>query len=143
MQIHYLELTDFKSFRGKHQVGPFENLTAIIGPNGCGKSNIIDSLCFVFNVENARNHNPISSLKDGQRPQQCSVEAFLYTDEQKNTIVSFRRLQTRKRQFIYYYNNNEITEEEYIDQLATFKIGPEVFMLQGESDKLIKKIQWK
>lgn len=37
-------------------------MTGIIGPNGCGKSNIVDALTFVFHIENARNHHPISSI---------------------------------------------------------------------------------
>ena len=62
MNIQYLELENFKSFRGKHKIGPFTSMTGIIGPNGCGKSNIVDALTFVFHIENARNNHPISSI---------------------------------------------------------------------------------
>ena len=34
-----LEIENFKSYRGKHVIGPFRKFTAIIGPNGCGKYN--------------------------------------------------------------------------------------------------------
>ena len=47
--IEYIDVENFKSYAGKHHIGPFhETFTAIIGPNGCGKSNILDSLLFVF-----------------------------------------------------------------------------------------------
>ena len=36
--IHSLEIENFKSFRGKHYIGPFRPFSAIIGPNGSGKS---------------------------------------------------------------------------------------------------------
>lgn len=36
--LQRLELENFKSYKGKHTVGPFKRFTAIIGPNGCGKS---------------------------------------------------------------------------------------------------------
>ena len=32
-----LEIENFKSYKGKHVIGPFKRFTAIIGPNGCGK----------------------------------------------------------------------------------------------------------
>jgi structural maintenance of chromosome 1 len=43
-----LEITDFKSFRGKHIIGPLKRFTAIIGPNGSGKSNLMDAISFVL-----------------------------------------------------------------------------------------------
>lgn len=36
--LQRLELENFKSYKGKHTIGPFKRFTAIIGPNGCGKS---------------------------------------------------------------------------------------------------------
>lgn len=40
---------NFKSYKGRHQLGPLhKNLTMIVGPNGSGKSNVIDALLFVF-----------------------------------------------------------------------------------------------
>ena len=32
-----MEIENFKSFRGKHYIGPFRQFSAIIGPNGSGK----------------------------------------------------------------------------------------------------------
>ena len=47
--IKQIILENFKSYEGKHFIGPFHNkFTCIIGPNGSGKSNLIDSLLFVF-----------------------------------------------------------------------------------------------
>ncbi|GCA63880.1 hypothetical protein KIPB_012317 [Kipferlia bialata] len=47
--LDHLVLDNFKSYAGRHTVGPFhKHFTSIIGPNGSGKSNTIDSLLFVF-----------------------------------------------------------------------------------------------
>lgn len=47
--IRDVEVENFKSYYGKHRIGPFhKTFTAVIGPNGSGKSNVIDSLLFVF-----------------------------------------------------------------------------------------------
>jgi hypothetical protein len=35
-RIAHLALENFKSYRGYHNIGPFKNFTAIIGPNGSG-----------------------------------------------------------------------------------------------------------
>jgi structural maintenance of chromosome 4 len=47
--IENLILTNFKSYAGRQEVGPFHaSFTSVVGPNGSGKSNVIDSLLFVF-----------------------------------------------------------------------------------------------
>ncbi len=47
--ITYLVLTNFKSYAGRQEVGPFHaSFSSVVGPNGSGKSNVIDSLLFVF-----------------------------------------------------------------------------------------------
>ncbi|MCJ1274016.1 hypothetical protein MMC21_001810 [Puttea exsequens] len=47
--ITRLVLTNFKSYAGKQEVGPFHaSFSSVVGPNGSGKSNVIDSLLFVF-----------------------------------------------------------------------------------------------
>ncbi|CAK4021996.1 related to SMC4-Stable Maintenance of Chromosomes [Lecanosticta acicola] len=49
MTITYLIMTNFKSYAGRQQVGPFHaSFSSVVGPNGSGKSNVIDSLLFVF-----------------------------------------------------------------------------------------------
>ncbi|VDN21898.1 unnamed protein product [Gongylonema pulchrum] len=49
LMITSIDVENFKSYYGKHVLGPFHhNFSAIIGPNGSGKSNVIDSLLFVF-----------------------------------------------------------------------------------------------
>ncbi len=35
--IERLEVTNFKSYRGKQVLGPFKDFTAIVGPNGAGE----------------------------------------------------------------------------------------------------------
>lgn len=47
--IKSLALTNFKSYAGRQEVGPFHaSFSSVVGPNGSGKSNVIDSLLFVF-----------------------------------------------------------------------------------------------
>lgn len=47
--LTYLILTNFKSYAGRQEIGPFHSsFSSVVGPNGSGKSNVIDSLLFVF-----------------------------------------------------------------------------------------------
>ncbi|KAL3313845.1 Structural maintenance of chromosomes protein 1B [Cichlidogyrus casuarinus] len=47
-RLRYIELDNYKSYKGKKIIGPFSNFTAVIGPNGSGKSNLMDAISFVL-----------------------------------------------------------------------------------------------
>ena len=55
MNIKRLEIFGFKSFRNKTVLEFSRNLTAVAGPNGCGKSNIADALLWVMGESSAKN----------------------------------------------------------------------------------------
>jgi structural maintenance of chromosome 1 len=46
--LKYIELENFKSYKGNIDIGPFKPFTSIIGPNGSGKSNLMDAISFVL-----------------------------------------------------------------------------------------------
>ena len=54
MRFDSLSLVGFKSFADRVQVSFDEGITAIVGPNGCGKSNLFDALSWVLGAQNAR-----------------------------------------------------------------------------------------
>jgi structural maintenance of chromosome 4 len=86
MQIRFLELENFKSYSGLHRIGPFENkVSCIIGPNGCGKSNVLDSLLFIFGFksEKLRQDNLKSLIHRSSKvfATSCRVSVILETKE--------------------------------------------------------------
>ncbi len=54
MKLKRLEILGFKSFMDKVSLDFSDGVSAIVGPNGCGKSNIVDALRWVMGEQNAR-----------------------------------------------------------------------------------------
>ncbi|CAG9808835.1 unnamed protein product [Chironomus riparius] len=46
--LEFIEIDNFKSYKGKVIIGPLKKFTAVIGPNGSGKSNFMDAISFVM-----------------------------------------------------------------------------------------------
>ena len=61
--LKYLRVYNFKSFQGEHCIGPFMNLTGIIGPNGGGKSNILDAMSYALGMTSTQmRHTQVAQL---------------------------------------------------------------------------------
>lgn len=57
-----LEVENFKSYKGRQDIGPFHSFTAVIGPNGSGKSNLMDAISFVLGVKGAQLRGSLKEL---------------------------------------------------------------------------------
>jgi chromosome segregation protein len=75
VRLKSLEIKGFKSFADKTLVNFDENITGIVGPNGCGKSNIIDSIRWVIGeqkISQLRSENLDSLVFNGSKNRSAS-----------------------------------------------------------------------
>src|SRR5918994_6190364 len=54
MRLERLEIAGFKSFSDRSELSFDQGVTAIVGPNGCGKSNLADALTWVMGEQSAK-----------------------------------------------------------------------------------------
>ena len=74
MRLERLEISGFKSFSDRSELAFDEGVTAIVGPNGCGKSNVADAITWVLGEQSAKSlrgekmEDVIFNGSDGRKP---------------------------------------------------------------------------
>jgi chromosome segregation protein len=104
VRLKSLEIKGFKSFADKTVINFDEGITGIIGPNGCGKSNIVDSIRWVIGehkISNLRSENLESLVFNGSKTRGPSglAEVSLTFDNTKNLLPTEFNTVTVTRKF--------------------------------------------
>lgn len=104
MRLKSLEIKGFKSFADKTVVNFDEGITGIIGPNGCGKSNIIDSIRWVIGeqkISSLRSENLDALVFNGSKTRSASglAEVSLTFENTRNLLPTEFTTVTVTRRF--------------------------------------------
>ena len=134
MRLKSLEIKGFKSFADKTVLNFDEGITGVIGPNGCGKSNIIDSIRWVIGehkISNLRSENLESLVFNGSKTRSASglAEVSLTFENTKNLLPTEFNTVTVTRK---YYKSGE-SEYRLNDVACRLKDIHNLFMDTGVS----------
>jgi len=154
MRLKQIKLAGFKSFVDPTTVPFPDNLTAIVGPNGCGKSNLIDAVRWVMGESSAK-HLRGDSMTDvifngstSRKPVgQASIE--LVFDNSAGTLtgefasyaeIALRRLVTRDGQSNYFLNGTKCRRKDITGIFLGTGLGPRSYAIieQGMISRLIE-----
>lgn len=154
MRLKSIKLAGFKSFVDPTTVSFPSNMAAVVGPNGCGKSNIIDAVRWVMGESSAKNlrgesmTDVIFNGSNTRKPvTQASIE--LIFDNSDGTLtgeyaafaeISIRRRVTRDAQNTYFLNGVKCRRRDITDIFLGTGLGPRSYSIieQGMISKLIE-----
>lgn len=147
MQLKKIKLAGFKSFVDPTTVLVPSQLVAIVGPNGCGKSNIIDAVCWVMGESSAkylRGESLTDVIFNGSSARkpvgQASVE--LVFDNQDGSLggeyaayaeISIKRSISREGDSSYYLNGARCRRRDIIDIFLGTGLGPRSYSIIGQN----------
>ena len=153
MRLQAIKLAGFKSFVEPTTIKFPSSLCAVVGPNGCGKSNIIDAVRWVMGESSAktlRGESMADVIFNGSNARsplgQASIE--LIFDNSSGRLegewgafseISVRRLVTRDGQSSYFLNKNRCRRKDVMDLFLGTGLGPRSYSIieQGMISQLI------
>ncbi len=154
MRLKKIKLAGFKSFVDPTTIPFPDDMTAVVGPNGCGKSNVIDAVRWVLGESSAKNlrgdamTDVIFNGSTARKPvSQCSVE--LVFDNSSGRIkgeyagyneLSVKRIVTKDGQSNYLLNNSKCRRRDVTDLFLGTGLGPRSYAIieQGMISRLIE-----
>ncbi len=154
MRLTHIKLSGFKSFVDPTTIPVPGQLVAVIGPNGCGKSNVIDAVRWVLGESSAKQlrgesmQDVIFNGSSTRKPvSRASVElVFDNSDGQltgpwgQYSEVAIKRVLTRQGESSYYINNQQVRRRDITDLFLGTGVGARGYAVieQGMISRIIE-----
>ena len=154
MRLKCIKLAGFKSFVDPTTIDFPSNLCSVVGPNGCGKSNVIDAVRWVMGESSAKNlrgenmTDVIFNGSGGRKPVgQASVELVFDNHDHKLTgeyanfdEVSIKRKVDREAQSTYSLNGTKVRRKDITNIFLGTGLGARSYSIieQGMVSRLIE-----
>jgi chromosome segregation protein len=154
LRLKHIHIAGFKSFVDPVIIPATAQLTGIVGPNGCGKSNVIDAVRWVLGESKARELRG-ASMQDvifngsvGRKPaSRASVELLFDNSEGKAAgqwsqyaEISVKRILTRAGDSSYHINNVQVRKKDMADLFLGTGLGGDAYAIieQGMISRIIE-----
>jgi chromosome segregation protein len=154
MHLQSLELVGFKSFADKTIFNFHEGVTAVVGPNGCGKSNVLDAVRWVLGEQSAKAlrggemADVIFSGTDSRKPVGFAEVSLTFTDCAQELGVDWHEVRVTRR--VYRDGNSEYLLNKTVCRLRDIQalfadtgVGRSAYsiMEQGKIDLILARVR--
>ena len=150
MFLKTLELFGFKSFADRVRIDFSDGVAALLGPNGCGKSNVVDAVKWVLGEQSSKSlraermEDIIFAGSESRKPL-AVAEVGLVLSNEKEVLpldlpeVSIRRRMYRSGESEYFINNSPVKLRDVRELFFDTGIGKSAYsiMEQGRIDQLL------
>ncbi|QEN07527.1 chromosome segregation protein SMC [Oceanispirochaeta crateris] len=150
MFLKRIEIMGFKSFADRTHIDFTDGITALLGPNGCGKSNIVDAMKWVLGEQSTKNMRA-EKMEDvifngtDERKALNVAEVTLIISNEENLLdldlseISIKRRLYRNGDSEYFVNNTLVKLKELRELFYDTGIGKSAYsiMEQGKIDQVL------
>ncbi len=150
MQLKKLELCGFKSFAEKTEIVFEPGVTCIVGPNGCGKSNVVDAVKWVLGTQSyksVRGEEMVDVIfkgADGVGPAGMAEVSLTLENDDRALPIDFEEVTITRRLHAtgegeYFINGSACRLKDIRDLLYGTGIGTDNYSIieQGKIDRLV------
>ena len=152
MFLKCLDIVGFKSFADKTHIDFADGITSLLGPNGCGKSNIVDSIKWVLGEQSTktlragRMEDVIFNGTDKRKPLQYAEVALTIDNSERNLPTDLTEVEIKRRDFRsgeseYYINKNRCLLKNIRELFFDTGVGKSAYSIleQGKIDQILSQ----
>lgn len=151
LRLKKIKIHGFKSFADKVSLDFHEGITGIVGPNGCGKSNILDAFRWVLGETSARSlrgkkmEDVIFAGTDTRKPLNFAEVTLSFKDADQLLKTEYNEIEIARRchrngETEYFINKQQVRMKDVVNLFLDTGIGKSAFSIfeQGKIDQVIQ-----